>query len=87
MKIIPIILAGLVVVCGCSIRRLAVNQFGDALAKGGGVFESDDDPELVPLQLLTGEQLKNLVAADLPPASKPETGSPPTASGGARPMD
>ena len=40
-----------------------------------------------PLQLLTGEQLKNLVAADLPPASKPETGSPPTASGGARPMD
>jgi predicted anti-sigma-YlaC factor YlaD len=40
----------LVLVCGttgCSIKRLAVNKLGDALAGGGTTFASDDDPELV----------------------------------------
>ena len=32
---------------GCSIRRMAVNKVGDALAGGGTTFASDDDPELV----------------------------------------
>jgi predicted anti-sigma-YlaC factor YlaD len=32
---------------GCSIRRLAVNQMGNALAQSGSVFSSDDDPELI----------------------------------------
>src|SRR5580765_3220352 len=32
---------------GCSIKRLAVNQVGNALAGGGSTFASDDDPELV----------------------------------------
>jgi predicted anti-sigma-YlaC factor YlaD len=32
---------------GCSIKRMAVNQVGDALAGGGATFASDDDPELV----------------------------------------
>jgi predicted anti-sigma-YlaC factor YlaD len=32
---------------GCSIRRLAVNKLGDALAGGGTSFASDDDPDLV----------------------------------------
>jgi predicted anti-sigma-YlaC factor YlaD len=32
---------------GCSIKRLAVNQIGNALAGGGSTFASDDDPELV----------------------------------------
>lgn len=32
---------------GCSVRRLAVNQLGNALAGGGATFASDDDPELV----------------------------------------
>src|ERR1044071_3800103 len=32
---------------GCSIRRMAVNRLGDALAGGGTTFASDDDPELV----------------------------------------
>lgn len=32
---------------GCSIRKLAVNKLGDALAGGGTTFASDDDPELV----------------------------------------
>ena len=32
---------------GCSIKRLAINKVGDALAGGGTTFASDDDPELV----------------------------------------
>lgn len=32
---------------GCSIRRLAINKLGDALAGSGATFASDDDPELV----------------------------------------
>ncbi len=32
---------------GCSIRRIAVNKVGDALAAGGASFASDDDPDLV----------------------------------------
>jgi predicted anti-sigma-YlaC factor YlaD len=32
---------------GCSVRRMAVNKVGDALASGGTTFASDDDPELV----------------------------------------
>jgi predicted anti-sigma-YlaC factor YlaD len=32
---------------GCSIKRLAVNRVGDALAASGTTFAADDDPELV----------------------------------------
>jgi len=32
---------------GCSIKRYAINQLGDALAGSGTTFASDDDPELV----------------------------------------
>lgn len=32
---------------GCSVRRLAVDRLGDALASGGTTFAADDDPELV----------------------------------------
>src|ERR1035437_6838883 len=32
---------------GCSIKRLAVNKLGDALAGSGTTFAADDDPELV----------------------------------------
>src|SRR6185503_18557348 len=32
---------------GCSIKKMAVNKLGDALAGGGSTFSSDDDPELI----------------------------------------
>jgi predicted anti-sigma-YlaC factor YlaD len=32
---------------GCSVKRVAVNKVGDALAGGGATFASDDDPELI----------------------------------------
>ena len=33
--------------CGCSVRQMAVDRLGDALAEGGGTFAADDDAELV----------------------------------------
>jgi predicted anti-sigma-YlaC factor YlaD len=46
---------------GCSIRQTAVNAIGNALAGGGGVYASDDDPELIrdalPFGLKTFESL------------------------------
>ncbi len=39
---------GLVLVtAGCAVRKIAVNKIGDAIASGGQVYASDDDPELV----------------------------------------
>src|SRR6266852_3578127 len=32
---------------GCSVKRIAVNKLGNALASGGSTFTSDEDPELV----------------------------------------
>ena len=47
--------------CGCSIRKLAVNSLGNALARGGSSYAKDDDPELireaVPFGLKTIEAL------------------------------
>lgn len=37
----------LTLACGCSVKRVAINKLGDALAGGGTTFASDDDPELV----------------------------------------
>lgn len=46
---------------GCSLRKIAVNSLGDALAEGGSAWASDDDPDLVgdavPFGLKTMEAL------------------------------
>jgi len=46
---------------GCSIKKLAINSLGNALAEGGSTYASDDDPELVagaiPFGLKTIESL------------------------------
>jgi predicted anti-sigma-YlaC factor YlaD len=48
-------------VAGCSIKKMAVNSIGDALSGGGGVWMSDNDPELIkeaiPFGLKTNESL------------------------------
>jgi predicted anti-sigma-YlaC factor YlaD len=55
------LLLGLLALPGCSLRRLAVNKLGDALAQGSPVYAKDDDPELVaqaiPFGLKTVEAL------------------------------
>jgi predicted anti-sigma-YlaC factor YlaD len=45
--ILPMILILLVANSGCSVRRYAINQLGNALAQSGATFASDDDPELI----------------------------------------
>jgi predicted anti-sigma-YlaC factor YlaD len=44
-----VLLAGLLagLATGCSINQMVANKVGDALAGGGGVFASDNDPQLV----------------------------------------
>ena len=42
-----LVLAGALLGSGCSIRQMAVNKVGDALAGGGTTFSSDNDPELI----------------------------------------
>ncbi|MEW5978125.1 MAG: TRAP transporter TatT component family protein [Acidobacteriota bacterium] len=34
-------------ICGCSVRRFAVNRLGDALAQSGTSIASDNDPDLI----------------------------------------
>ena len=47
-RIIWLVMAGLAVIgSGCSVKRVAVNKIGNALAGSGTTFASDDDPELV----------------------------------------
>jgi predicted anti-sigma-YlaC factor YlaD len=57
------LLAALLVLPGCSLRKFAVNKLGDALAGGGTTFARDDDPELVksavPFSLKLMESLLN----------------------------
>lgn len=46
---------------GCSVKRTVVNYVGDAIGGGGGVWSSDEDPELIkqaiPFGLKTNESL------------------------------
>ena len=45
---LPGVLLCALLASGCSIKKFAINQLGDALARGAGsTFASDDDPELI----------------------------------------
>jgi predicted anti-sigma-YlaC factor YlaD len=59
-RIVPIAALALTLPA-CSVRKLAVNSLGNALAQGGSTYASDDDPELVaeasPFALKTMEAL------------------------------
>jgi predicted anti-sigma-YlaC factor YlaD len=51
---------------GCSIKRMAVNKLGDALAGGGTTFASDDDPELVKAAVPFSLKLMESLLAESP---------------------
>jgi hypothetical protein len=51
---------------GCSIRRVAVNQVGNALASGGSTFTSDDDPDLVAAAIPFGLKMYESLLAESP---------------------
>ncbi|MBK1879485.1 TRAP transporter TatT component family protein [Pelagicoccus mobilis] len=51
---------------GCSVKKMAMNQLGDALSGGGDVFSSDEDPELVGDALPFSLKLMESVLAETP---------------------
>ena len=59
-RVVWFLIASLVV-CGCSIKRMAINSMADSLAGSSDVYASDEDPELVrealPFALKTIESL------------------------------
>jgi len=58
--------AVLVAAPGCSIKKLAVNKVGQALAEGTGTFASDDDPELIAAALPFSLKLMESLLAESP---------------------
>jgi len=50
----------------CSVRRVAINKIGDALASGGSVYESDEDIELVAGALPFSLKLVESLLAEAP---------------------
>ncbi|MCZ6778069.1 MAG: TRAP transporter TatT component family protein [Acidobacteria bacterium] len=51
---------------GCSIRKLAVNKIGEAIASGGSVYETDDDLALVGQALPFSLKLMESLLAESP---------------------
>jgi len=51
---------------GCSIKRVAINKLGNALAASGTTFESDDDPDLVAASIPFGLKLYESLLAESP---------------------
>jgi predicted anti-sigma-YlaC factor YlaD len=51
---------------GCSVKRMAVNRVGDALAAGGSTFASDNDPELVKAAVPFSLKLMESLLAESP---------------------
>lgn len=52
--------------CGCSMKRIAVNAVGDALAEGGSAYAADDDLELVGAATPFGLKLIESLLAESP---------------------
>ena len=66
-KSVCVAILGLAVLgSGCSMKRMAVNKVGDALAGGGTAFTSDDDPELVKAALPFSLKLMESLLAESP---------------------
>src|SRR5580692_1996592 len=61
-----IALAMLALGSGCSIKRFAVNQVGNAMASGGSTFTSDDDPDLVADAIPFGLKMYESLLAESP---------------------
>jgi predicted anti-sigma-YlaC factor YlaD len=62
MVIVSLLAAG----PGCSIKKVAINKLGNALAGGGSTFTSDNDPELVEAAIPFGLKLYESLLAESP---------------------
>lgn len=47
IRVALVLIAFSAIATGCSVKKMAANQIGDALAGGGGTYTSDNDPELI----------------------------------------
>lgn len=47
LPLLPTVVVLLAVTDGCSINKLVINKLSDAVASGGTVYSSDNDPELI----------------------------------------
>ncbi len=63
-------LAALTLACllasGCSVKKMAINKLGDALAGGGTTFTADDDPELIKAAVPFSLKLMESLLAESP---------------------
>lgn len=61
MRFLSTLALAVLLLGGCSIKKTVVNYAGDAISGGGGVWSSDEDPELIkealPFGLKTNESL------------------------------
>ena len=64
--IIPFILTACLLITGCSLKKVAVNHLGDALAGGGTGFARDDDPELIKAAVPFSLKLMESLLAEIP---------------------
>jgi predicted anti-sigma-YlaC factor YlaD len=57
---------GVCLFAGCSVKKMAVNKLGNALAESGTTFASDDDPELVKAAVPFALKLMESLLAESP---------------------
>ncbi|MEJ2247808.1 MAG: TRAP transporter TatT component family protein, partial [Acidobacteriota bacterium] len=55
-----------VAISGCSIKKIAINNLGDALAESGTTYASDNDPELIKGALPFSLKLIESILAESP---------------------
>lgn len=60
------VMLSLTLLCGCSVRKIAIKKLGDALADTGTTFASDNDPELVKDALPFSLKLIESILAESP---------------------
>jgi predicted anti-sigma-YlaC factor YlaD len=66
-RFLAIVLIILTMLCNsCSIKKIAMNRLGDALAQGGTAFSSDNDPEMIRTAAPFSLKLMESILAECP---------------------
>lgn len=66
-RVLGVALVFFTILCnGCSIKRIAMNHLGNALAQGGTTFSSDNDPEMIKGAVPFSLKLMESVLAESP---------------------
>jgi predicted anti-sigma-YlaC factor YlaD len=66
-RVFMFVLVFFTILCnGCSVKKVAMNHLGDALAKGGSTFSSDNDPEMIKAAAPFSLKLMESILAECP---------------------